>query len=339
MNRIIDTKNSKNKSRNYLNEFDVGNNVEHFHSSSSVGGQTGKGGPFPKPDKSSQNQQFKCLKKMSYRVKPGQKEVNPVTGREKKKSNFAPDKEKTESEFSAYNPIWFVFPILNAVLDLILDLYEVFFWLFKVVFKEVYKSIVPKSLSGTGITIGKKYCFNMGYYRYFVLFCCPPAGVFMAYGLQGWFQILICCLASLFYYFPGLVYAIIVINRSEVAERVKMMMSGECIDDGSGLNLFISDATNKGGCARQPNEDCRVDQCAKSIPGDEKSKDCCQQPEFVDGEWLRGGKPALDYLGNPIDNYEAGELYCKGPEDTKEVGSGTPTCNKKGMCEWRKKNT
>ena len=36
---------------------------------------------------------------------------------------------------------------------------------------------------------------------------------------------------------------------------------------------------------------------------------------------------------------EEGELYCKGPEDTKEVGKGTPTCKKKGMCEWKKKNT
>ena len=344
MNRIIDTKSSKNKSRNYLEDFDVGNNVEHFHAAAGGardGAGAPKGGAYPKNEGSSQNQQFKCLKKMSYRVKPGQVEsYNGKEGGEKRKANMAPDKDKAESEFSAYNPIWYVFPILNAVIDIIIDLYAVFFWLFRTVFSEVYKSIVPKSLRGTGITIGKKYCFNMGYYRYFVLFLCPPAGVFMAYGLKGWFQILICCAASLFYYFPGLVYAIIVINRSDVAERVKMMMSGECDEDGSGgFNLFITDIENKGGCSRQPNEDCRIDRCAESIPGDDKNKNCCQQPVFVDGVWMRGGQVATDYLGNEIDNYEDGELYCKGPEDTDEIGRKTDSCKKKGMCEWVKKNT
>lgn len=340
MNRILDIKDKDKKSLNYKEDFDVGNNVEHFNASSGGSREaegTSKGGPFPRPDKSSQNQQFKCLVKVSRRAKPGQTESYP-NGTEKKKASMAPDKEKTESEFSAFNPIWYIFPMFNVVIDLIIELYSVFFWLFGVVFKEVYQSIVPKSISGTGIRIGKKHCFNMGYFRYFVLFLCPPAGVFMAYGIQGWFQILICCLASLFYYFPGLVYAIIVINRSDVAERVKMMMSGECDEDGAPLNMFITDQNNKGGCSKQPNEDCKVDKCAKSIPGDEKSKNCCQQPVFVDGKWLRGGKPAVDYLGNEIEDYDDGELYCKGPEDTKEVGKGKDVCEKKGMCEWVKKN-
>ena len=340
MNRIVDTKDENKKSINFKEDFYTGNNIEHFNGASGgVGGKTGEGGPFPRPDKSSQNQQFKCLLRVSSRAKPGQKERNPVTGGEKKKASLAPDKEKSQSEFGPFNPIWYIFPIFNVVIDIIIELYSVFFWLFKTVFKEVYQSIVPKSLSGTGIRIGKKYCFNMGYFRYFVLFTCPPAGVFMAYGLQGWFQILICCIATLFYYFPGLVYAIIVINRSDVAERVKMMMSGECVDDGEGLNLFITDQNNKGGCSKQPNEDCKIDKCAKSIPGDEKSKDCCQQPVFVDGKWLRGGETAKDYLGNEIDSYEEGELYCKGPEDTQEVGKGKDVCDKKGMCEWVKKNS
>ena len=47
----------------------------------------------------------------------------------------------------------------------------------------------------------------------------------MAYGLQGWFQIIICCLGSLLYYFPGLAYALIVINRSDVADRMKINFS------------------------------------------------------------------------------------------------------------------
>ena len=40
---------------------------------------------------------------------------------------------------------------------------------------------------------------------------CPPIGVFMEYGLTGWFNILICVLLTLVFYFPGLIYALILL--------------------------------------------------------------------------------------------------------------------------------
>ena len=40
---------------------------------------------------------------------------------------------------------------------------------------------------------------------------CPPIGVFMEYGLFGWFNILICALLTLAFYFPGLIYALILL--------------------------------------------------------------------------------------------------------------------------------
>tara|TARA_B100000902_G_C27312903_1_gene919473 strand:+ start:1435 stop:2283 length:849 start_codon:yes stop_codon:yes gene_type:complete len=40
---------------------------------------------------------------------------------------------------------------------------------------------------------------------------CPPIGVFMEYGLSGWFQIMICGLLTLMFYFPGLIYALILL--------------------------------------------------------------------------------------------------------------------------------
>ena len=40
---------------------------------------------------------------------------------------------------------------------------------------------------------------------------CPPMGVFMDMGLSGWINILICCLLTLAYYIPGLVYALLII--------------------------------------------------------------------------------------------------------------------------------
>ena len=40
---------------------------------------------------------------------------------------------------------------------------------------------------------------------------CPPIGVFMDVGLTGWVYILICILLTLLFYFPGLIYALLVI--------------------------------------------------------------------------------------------------------------------------------
>ena len=37
---------------------------------------------------------------------------------------------------------------------------------------------------------------------------CPPLGVFMMYGLTGWVSILVSAILSLFYYIPGLIYAL-----------------------------------------------------------------------------------------------------------------------------------
>jgi uncharacterized membrane protein YqaE (UPF0057 family) len=39
----------------------------------------------------------------------------------------------------------------------------------------------------------------------------PPMGLFMELGLKGWMNLLICCILTLFYYFPGLIYALIIL--------------------------------------------------------------------------------------------------------------------------------
>mgnify|MGYP006100103859 CR=1 FL=1 len=39
---------------------------------------------------------------------------------------------------------------------------------------------------------------------------CPPLGVFMAYGIAGWFKLLVCSALTLLYYFPGLFYAFLI---------------------------------------------------------------------------------------------------------------------------------
>lgn len=40
---------------------------------------------------------------------------------------------------------------------------------------------------------------------------CPPLGIFMQYGLSFWINIILCALLSLVFYFPGLIYALILL--------------------------------------------------------------------------------------------------------------------------------
>lgn len=40
---------------------------------------------------------------------------------------------------------------------------------------------------------------------------CPPLGIFMQYGLSYWLNIVICCLLTLMYYIPGLLYSLILL--------------------------------------------------------------------------------------------------------------------------------
>jgi uncharacterized membrane protein YqaE (UPF0057 family) len=40
---------------------------------------------------------------------------------------------------------------------------------------------------------------------------CPPLGIFMQYGLSFWLNIVICCLLTMMYYIPGLLYTLILL--------------------------------------------------------------------------------------------------------------------------------
>ena len=40
---------------------------------------------------------------------------------------------------------------------------------------------------------------------------CPPLGIFMQYGLSFWINIILCCLLTMIYYVPGLIYALILL--------------------------------------------------------------------------------------------------------------------------------
>ena len=49
---------------------------------------------------------------------------------------------------------------------------------------------------------------------------CPPLGVFMAFGLKGYIRIIMCCLLSLAYYVPGLVYALLITTELGIGRTI-----------------------------------------------------------------------------------------------------------------------
>ena len=63
------------------------------------------------------------------------------------------------------------------------------------------------------------------YLNIIAIIICPPLGVFMSYGLSGIFKILVCAGLSLIYYFPGLIYALMVTTHLGIGRDID---SGDC---------------------------------------------------------------------------------------------------------------
>lgn len=115
----------------------------------------------------------------------------------------------------------FTCTILETIIKLVLDGLKALFDIWKMFFKMMwgllfggFSGVVPKveNVRINGQKVAS--CHTSFYFRYFLTILFPPAGVFMAKGLSGWFQLAVCCLLTLMLYFPGLVYAIIIIRGS-----------------------------------------------------------------------------------------------------------------------------
>jgi uncharacterized membrane protein YqaE (UPF0057 family) len=63
-------------------------------------------------------------------------------------------------------------------------------------------------------------CFSMWLIRNIFTIILPPYGVFMTVGFGGFDRmrkIIICCLLTSMFYFPGLVYALMLVNNNKLA--------------------------------------------------------------------------------------------------------------------------
>lgn len=56
-----------------------------------------------------------------------------------------------------------------------------------------------------------KYCYKPTFIYYITLLACPPLAIFMQLGLSSFFEVILCGVLTVYgYYFPGLLYAMLI---------------------------------------------------------------------------------------------------------------------------------
>ena len=56
-------------------------------------------------------------------------------------------------------------------------------------------------------------CIKPTFIKYIILVICPPLYVFMNKGITGWMYIIIDIILTMLFYFPGLLYALLICNK------------------------------------------------------------------------------------------------------------------------------
>lgn len=121
----------------------------------------------------------------------------------------------------------FMLKLTNTILGIISKIFDILKKLFMDMFNLVFRIFLGpnyKSSQGPfgGLFFGLIHnkskrngkCIKMYWFRTIVTILLPPFGVFMARGIMGFPYILLCSLLTAFLYFPGLIYAFLVINNS-----------------------------------------------------------------------------------------------------------------------------
>lgn len=102
--------------------------------------------------------------------------------------------------------------LIKMVINMFIDLAsEGFDFAFNMFFSD-FKGFLVK-----GIQEKKGVCFDLLIFRTALTLMVPPVGVFLARGLSGWYNIILCAIFCLFKYIPGMLYAFIVIHNARYA--------------------------------------------------------------------------------------------------------------------------
>ena len=112
-----------------------------------------------------------------------------------------------------------IFGIITAVMMVIKSVGDIIIGIIETIFNTVFGQSIggffgqgPQKDPKTGKTYNpkKKVCKRPpSIFKYIILILCPPFYVFLKKGLSGWIYILIDLLLTAFFYFPGLIYAVI----------------------------------------------------------------------------------------------------------------------------------
>lgn len=78
-----------------------------------------------------------------------------------------------------------------------------------------YFGTSTNNTSSTGCPNAKdKKCYKLTFIQYIILIVCPPLAIFSKYGFSQLFSIFICSILTIYaYYFPGLLYALLMITH------------------------------------------------------------------------------------------------------------------------------
>ena len=143
-----------------------------------------------------------------------------------------PDKVKKQLNAENAGPvaelIVFFFSVIDTVFDLILStIYSSFMSIFDLIAGAflsrkgdlIFREITRKNKKD-GI------CFSMWGMRTILTVILPPYGVFMARGIKngGFFRIVLCCILTGLFYFPGLIYALVITYTSRVAKEERKLI-------------------------------------------------------------------------------------------------------------------
>ncbi len=112
----------------------------------------------------------------------------------------------------------FVDSLLVGFYNMVIDIFSEGFRFVDEMFFSDFKGLLAGKFKSK-----KGFCFEYTYIRYFMTVMLPPMGVFLARGISAWYNIIICGFLSLVYYFPGLIYALIVIHNAPYANRYQEM--------------------------------------------------------------------------------------------------------------------
>lgn len=113
----------------------------------------------------------------------------------------------------------FIIQVLDFSVDLVVNIISILTELFTDGFDFAYggllgeyQGIFPeKNAYGTS--------FSFRFFRTFITIITPPVGVFMAKGIKGWMNILICLILCYIHYVIGILYAFVITFRNRYADR------------------------------------------------------------------------------------------------------------------------